>query len=136
MLEPAWPWCFLRRPPLLLPAAAQGFAQGHAEAVALLGATLHVAPGLRLFFHPDRLRARKADALATVLDGQHGHLDLGAGREILSMVRVFLRAHLGIRDETDLPRADTEEDAERLDALDRAGDDGSHGDLGLHVLSV
>src|SRR6185503_8945729 len=57
-------------------------------------------------------------ALAAVLDREHGHLDLGARRQVLPIVDVLRRSHLRIGDEADLAGADAQEDAEGLDALD------------------
>src|SRR6185295_4109344 len=106
-----------RRPgPGLSPAAAQGFADRHAEARAL-SRGIDVALRLRFLFHAEGLSAREPDALAAVLDREHGHLDLGARRQVLPIIDVLRRSHLRIGDEADLAGADAQEDAEGLDAL-------------------
>ena len=53
------------------------------------------------------------------------------GGNVLPVIGARGGRHLGVRHQSDLPGAEPDEDAERLDALDGAGDDPAGGDLRL-----
>src|SRR5512134_2257341 len=84
----------MRAPSSALTGLAQLFAQRHAEAAAL-ARVLQVRLSLGLLLVGDRLLARQPDAAAPLLDGQHEHLHLTAGRERLARIGAAGGAQLG-----------------------------------------
>src|SRR5215470_6514142 len=119
---------------LLRALGLDALSQGQSEAVAPPGALLHVRLRLGLLLARQSLHVRETDAPAAFLDREHQHLDLAVHEKGLAGIRTATHRELGSGHETGLARTEAHENAERLVALHRPGEERAHLDARLHLL--